>query len=152
MRCFGPLKQNVSTPKFLSPIIALGSFGTLTFKFSPNFRLFIFPNIHGVSQNFIWLQLIDIPSTKSYTATQKCQFLYGKINTPKQQLFSNILVIEHIASANSFLTGYINSSATLFIFRKFFHIPSLAVSQQENIPEFLGVSTLSSPIYQCSYY
>jgi len=81
--CLSPPKQNVTTLKFLSPIIALGSSGTLTCKFLPNFHLLIFLNIQGVSQKLFGDNQINTSSTKSYTATQKYHFHYGKTNTSK---------------------------------------------------------------------
>jgi len=99
-RYFSPVKQNISTPKIFSLAIALGSSGTLTFKFSPNFHLFISPIIQGVFKKLFGYTQIDIPSTKSYTATQKYHFRYGKINTSKEQLFSNINILNRTYCIN----------------------------------------------------
>jgi len=55
------------------------------------------------------------------------------------QQHKNITLTEHIASTNDILIGYINQLANLFNFHqksKRYKPPSLAVSQQENIPEF----------------
>jgi len=68
--CFGLPKQNVSTFEISYPIIALGSSGTLTCKFSPNFRLLISPTIQGVSKNYIGYNQLNTPST-DYTQQHK---------------------------------------------------------------------------------
>ena len=82
-------KQNVSTFEIFGLTISLGSSGTLTCKFLLNFRLFIFFNIQGGPQKLFGHNQIDTSST-NHTQQQKYQFSYGKINTSKPQLFSNI--------------------------------------------------------------